>query len=197
MSDVIISTHEGRVFHEEFCPYIGRIKKRYRKQIPEERAIERGYCECKFCRSVRGLVYKYRKLGKENVYYDKGDNAFCIMTPGGFWKLLWRENKQEWHLFHMNHKGWKHFDPNLSPDILMRGSFHRQEDFRATTKLSKAIKYVESHDKNYLIAESDIRKMPKATSQQRKNYKKQKKRKHREDVRNVYRIFRNIEKEKK
>lgn len=196
MSDVIISTKEGTVFHELFCPYVQRIQSRHRKQVTEEKAIKKGYCECKFCRSVRGIAYKYRQLCEENISYDATDNAICIKTDVGFWKLIWRENTQDWHLFHMNHRGWKCFDKTLPDEKLMRGSFHRQEDFAPTTNVSKALKYIRSHDKNYKIAEEDIRKLNKGNSKQKKHYQQQKNRKKRESIRNVYRIFHNLEKEK-
>jgi len=195
VNEVIISTNERSVFHEQFCPYVNRIAKKYRKQIREDYAIMDGYCECKFCRSVRGIVYKYRKYGY-NVFYDAVDDAFCMKTNVGFWKLIWRENIEKWHLFHMNHKGWKSFNPDLPAKTLMRGSFHRQEDFRPTTKVSSAIKYILAHDKNYQLAEEDIRKVPKKTQYQKKRYNQQKKRKKKESIKNVYRIFNTLERNK-
>lgn len=200
MSDVVISTKERSVFHELFCPYAKRIKKQNRKQISEELAIQKGYCECKFCRSVRGMVYKYRGVvGLQwsqnsfiDILYDAIDNAFCARTPVGFWKLIWRDNTEEWHVFHMNHKGYKCFDPNLSSEMLMRGKFHRQDDFRTTTSISKALKYILAHDKNYHLAETDIRKMPRKTTEQKKRYKQQKKRKKKEAIKSLYRAFKNI-----
>jgi len=196
MSDVIVST-EGGVFHEEFCPYILRIQRKNKRQMPEEKALHKGYCECKFCRSIRGLVYKYRHESDLNVSYDPIDQAFCIRTKVGFWKLIWRENKQVWHLFHMNHRGWKCFDEKLPSKELMRGSFHRQEDFRECGKISKAIKYILSHDKNYQLAEEDIRKISRNTPAERKHYRQQKNRKKRESVKNVYRIFDELERKDK
>lgn len=200
MSEVVISTKERSVFHELYCPYIKRINKKNRKQIDEQEAIRRGYCECKFCRSVRGMVYKYRGVvGLQwsqnsfiDILYDAIDNAFCARTPVGFWKLIWRDNTEEWHVFHMNHKGYKCFDASLSSEMLMRGRFHRQDDFRSTTSISKALKYIRDHDRNYSLAETDIRKMPKRTHEQKKRYNQQKKRKKREAIKNVYKAFNKI-----
>lgn len=195
MNQVIISTNERSVFHEQYCPYVNRIRKKYRKQIGEDDAIRKGYCECKFCRSVRGIAYKYRQTSNVDIYYDKVDDAMCVKTDVGFWKIFWRDVSQDWHLFHMNHKGWKHFDKNLPAKILMRGSFHRQEDFKPTSHVNKILSYIKSHDHNYKLAEEDIRKMSKRTAKQRSHYRQQKNRKKRESIRSVYRIFNQLEKE--
>lgn len=195
MSDVVISK-EGEAYHELFCPYLGKIKKWHRKQISEDEARKRGYRECKFCRSVQGIVYKYKKIGKYDVSYDKVDNALCVKTEVGFWKLKWREASQDWQLFHMNHRGWKHFDQTYPAKKLMRGSFHRQDDFRPTTSVGKALSYIENHDLNYKQAEENIKLMPKNTPEQRRHYRNQKKRKTNESIRNVYKLFEELEKEK-
>ena len=199
MSDVIISKKERSVFHELFCPYVKRIAKNNRKQISENEARNRGYCECKFCRSVRGIVYKYREILADakdaTVHYDAIDNAMCVRTDYGFWKLIWRDNVQEWHVFHMNHKGYRCFDPTLSTEMLMRGRFHRQEDMRSETNVGKIIKYIRAHDRNYHIAETNIRKMSKATANDRRRYKQQKNRKRTESIRNVYKTLKYLKKE--
>jgi hypothetical protein len=196
LSKVIISTKE-KVFHEEFCPYVTRIQSQHRRRINEEKAIEKGYCECKFCRSVKGLVYKYRQLSNFDICYDAVDDALCVRTDVGFWKLIWREQYGNWVLFHMNHRGYKMFNPELPSKILMRGSFHRQEDFKATTSVAKALQYIESHDKAYRLGEEDYKRMPKNTQKQRLRYRQQRNRKQRESIHNVLTIINNLEKEKK
>ena len=197
MSDVIISKKQkGGMFHEPYCPYVKRIKKENRKQVEEAKAIRKGYCECKYCRSVKGLVYKYKNETDKDVSYDKVDDAFCVRTPVGFWKLIWRENQKEWHIFHMNHKGFDSFDPNASTKKLMRGNFHRQHDFKYSFSIKSALKYIESHDHNYKIAEENIRNMKRTTHKQRRDYQKQKGRKKKEAVRNVFKIFNKLEKER-
>ena len=189
MSNVIISRKKGEVYHEPFCPYVNYIGKKEKRSISEEKAINLGYRECKFCHSVRGISYNYRKNTDYCVSYDPVDDALCVRTDAGFWKLIWRDNIQRWHLFHMNHHGWHSFDPKLPSRILARGSFHRQSDFSPTTSVDCALHYIYAHDKNYGIAEQDIRKMPKNTKKQRSFYNIQKNRKKREGVREVYRIF--------
>ena len=198
MNLVVISKREKGAFHEEYCPYVKRIQKRFRRRVPEDEAVKRGYCECKFCRSVRGIVYKYRTSTDLDVSYDKIDDAMCVRTPVGFWKLIWRENYQVWHLFHMNKKGWKHFDSNLQSEKLMRGSFHRQEDFIPTASAEKAVKYILSHDNSYQIAEEQgVEKMPQRTPKQKLHYRQQKNRKKKESIRNVFKIFDELERKNK
>ena len=197
MNKVIISTNERGVFHEEYCPYAERIQPKYRKRIPEDKAIEKGYCECKFCRSVRGIVYKYRKTTDYDVYYDDIDNALCVKTEVGFWKLIWREQYQDLVLFHMNHRGYKAFNPELPAKVLMRGSFHRQEDFKASWSVSKALKYIDSHDHYFKLGEDNLKTMPQNTSKQRLRYRQQRNRKKKESIYNIMRIFNQLEKEKK
>lgn len=197
MSDVIISKREIGSYHEMFCPYSNAIYKSNRIYISEEDAIKRGYRECKFCHSVRGIVYKYKALNNLEISYDKIDDALCVRTQIGFWKLCWRDQQQAWYLFHMNHKGWKSFNDKYPSKFLMRGSFHRQDDFPPTTSISKAISYIDSHDKNYKIAEENVQKMSKTNSKQRKWYRIQKERKKREKIKNVFSIFKEIERAKK
>ncbi len=197
MNNVIISTNERGVFHEKYCPYAERIQPKYRRKIPEDEAVEKGYCECKFCRSVRGIVYKYRKTTDYDVYYDVEDNALCVKTKVGFWKLIWREQYQDWVLFHMNHRGYKAFNPELPAKVLMRGSFHRQEDFKATWSVGKALQYIASHDHFYRLGEENLKTMPQNTPKQRLRYRQQRNRKKKESIHNVMRILNQLEKEKK
>ena len=197
MGDVVISTKERSVFHESYCPYAKRINKKYKRYISEDLAHSKGYCECKFCRSVKGIIYKYRcKLPSVNISYDPIDNAMCIRTDIGFWKILWRDNIEKWQLFHMNHTGWKCFNPKLPDKTLMRGSFHRQFDCRSTSNAEKIIEYILSHDRNVQIIEtSGIKNLQKSTPKQKVNYRKAKNRKRKEDIKNVFKIFKEIEKE--
>lgn len=197
MKLVAISKSEGNVYHEEFCPYIKRMKSGNKKFVRLDYAKDHNYRPCKFCSGVKGIVYYFKTNEKEaDISYDKIDDAMCIKTKTGFWKLFYRARSQDWHLFHMNHKGYKSFNPNLKPKVLMRGSFHRQEDFKPTVHPGKALTYIKSHDKNYGIAETDIRRLPKNTAKQRVHYRQQKCRKKRESIKNVYKIFDELERKK-
>lgn len=192
MSNVIISRKEKGVFHELWCPYAKRIKKENRQERPEEIARKKGYCECKFCRSVRGIVYKYRQDGF-NVFYGAEDNTFCLRTNIGFWKLKWYENIQMWHLFHMNNKGYKSFNPELPTKVLMKGSFHRQEDFMKTSSVSKAVNYILAHDRSYqTLEEGGLKRLPRNSPKQKLHYRQAKNKQRKESIRNVYKILKNL-----
>ena len=190
MSDVVVSK-EGEVFHENFCPYLLRTKRKNRKTVSEEEAKKRGYRECCFCRSVKGLVYKYRKNGFE-TFYDAVDNAVCIQTEVGFWKAIWLDEEQEWRLFHLNHGD---FDSKKSPKQRMRGHFHRQKDVLQTSSLAKIVFYIRRHDESLLKSEGDYHNLPRSTPTQRKFYDRAKKRAKRKSVRNVYKILDQIKME--
>lgn len=184
MSMVYISL-DGKTYHEGWCPYVRRMKKR--NLIQEKAARERGMCECKFCRSAKGLVYRYRYLllGEMECYYDKVDDAVCFKTDAGFWKLIWMDD-ETWHLFHLNHGCfWK----ERPVEHMMRRSFHRQVDVPPSTSIAKIVNYIREHDKNLVLTDGDYRKMPRATKKQQKYYKKAKKKARKKSVQNVYKIL--------
>ena len=197
MSEVIISAKGNRIFHDQYCPYTRKIKKENQIRLPEWKARDTGYCGCKFCRSIKGLVYKFHKTGRKDISYDRIDNALCIRTDVGFWKIFWRENTQDWHLFHMNHGGRGHFDSTYPDKKLMRGAFHKQRDFLPSTHLQKVFQYIEEHDKSYRLAEEDVKKMPRNTPKQRNHYKYHKKRKRKESIQKVYKILDELNKKEK
>lgn len=195
MSKVVVSRFEKKVYHEEFCPYAKRIK--YHKWMSVDKAEEKGYCQCSFCHGVQGLVYKYNKLkpadAEYELSYDKVDDAFCVRTEVGFWKLIWRDKSETWATFHMNHKGGGCFDPEKSSKDLMRGSFHKQKDLTPTASISRIMTYILSHDKNYKIGDDKVEQMPRNNSKQRSEYRRTKKRLQKEKVRNVFNIFKELE----
>lgn len=191
MSDVLVSRNGKKVFHENFCPYILRTERKSRKTIDEEEAEEKGYRECAFCRSVKGIVYKYRMSGFD-AFYDSVDNAVCIRTDVGFWKAIWEEEEQQWKLFHMNHGD---FNPEKDPKRMMRSHFHRQRDVMPSTSLAKLVAYIQRHDDSILRYEDDFHKMPKTSPKQRKYYKHAKNRAKKKSIRNVYKILDQIKME--
>lgn len=191
MSDVLVSRKGKKVYHENFCPYILRTERKNRKTIDELEAIRYHYRECSFCRSVRGLVYKYRKSGLDTSF-DPIDNAMCIRTEVGFWKAIWVDEEQKWKLFHCNHGD---FAPEKPSRLLMRGHFHRQRDVPLTSSLSKIVAYILRHDESLIKCEGDYRKMPKNTPKQRKYYNRAKNRAKKKSIRNVYKILDQIKME--
>lgn len=182
---IVYASRDSKTYHEAWCPYAKRLK--HKELIQEEKARERGQCECKFCRSARGIVYRYRYLllGEIECLYDKVDDAICFKTDAGFWKLVWMED-QAWHLFHLNHGCfWK----ERPADQMMRRKFHRQVDVLPSTSVAKIVNYIREHDKNLVRTDGDYRKMPRSTKKQQKYYNRAKKRAKKKSVRNVYKIL--------
>lgn len=182
---MVYISQNGKTYHEPWCPYAKRIKRQ--QMISEEKARERGICECKFCRSAKGLVYRYRYLllGEMECLYDKVDDAICFKTDAGFWKLIWMSD-DAWHLFHLNHGC---FGKERPADVMMRRVFHRQIDVPPTTSIGKIVNYIKEHDRNLIQTDGDYRKMPRTTKKQQAYYKKAKKRAKNKSVRNVYKIL--------
>lgn len=191
MGDVLVSRTGKKVYHENFCPYILRTKKKNRKTLNEEEAKNLGYHECSFCRSAVGLAYKYRNSGLVTSY-DSVDNAVCVRTDVGFWKAIWMDDGQKWKLFHLNHGD---FDLKKKPKELMRCHFHRQRDVPLTDSLGSIIAYIRRHDESVKTYEGDYRKMPTATPMQRKYKKRAKNREKKKSIRNVYKILDQIKME--
>lgn len=188
---VYVGKH-SKSFHEGWCPYKERI--RYPIVMDENEAKKKGYCECKFCRSTKGLVHRYRKqpiVGLES-FYDPIDDALCFKTKAGFWKLIWYENELAWHLFHLNHGC---FWENRPVKHMMRRMFHRQTDMQPTSSVAKIAVYIQKHDENYKRTDGDYHKMPRTSKKQKKYYQQAKKRARNKSVRNVYKILDELKKE--
>lgn len=183
---------QGNIFHEAWCLYKVRI--RHPVSVEEKEAKSKGYHECKFCRSTKGLVYRYRKqplIGLES-FYDPIDDALCFKTKAGFWKLIWYENELAWHLFHLNHGC---FWENRPVKHMMRRTFHRQTDMQPTSSVAKIANYILKHDENYTRTDGDYHKMPRTSKKQKKYYQQAKKRAKKKSVRNVYKILDKLKKE--
>lgn len=191
MSDVLVSRFGKKVYHETFCPYILRTKRKNRKTMDETEAKHDGFRECKFCHSVRGIAYKYDKTGADTLY-DPVDDAICIRTEVGFWKILWYEDTEKWKLYHCNQGC---FSPDKDPKQLMRSHFHRQRDVAPTQSLGSIMAYIRQHDENLQQYNGDYRKMPTSTATQRKYYKKAKKLAKKKSINNVYKILNQIKME--
>ena len=191
MSDVLVSRDGSKVFHENFCPYILKTKRKNRKTIDEFDAQMEGYRECKFCRSVKGLVYKYRKSGLD-TFYDPVDNAACFRTEIGFWKAIWVDDEEKWKLYHCNHGS---FSLEKDPKRLMRSHFHRQRDVPLTTSLSQIVSYIRQHDESLQQYNGDYHKMPTNTPKQKQYYKRAKNRAKKKSIKNVYKILDQIKME--
>lgn len=195
MSNVVISANGGSTYHQEFCPHARRITQSNRTLVDEYFARTNNYKPCAFCCSPKGLAYKYRNMNGGESFYDPVDDAICIKTKVGFWKIIKDKRTNLWKLYHMNHNGYKSFDSNRSPEELMRGNFHRQDDVSKTSDIDDLVTYIRKHDHSRAIYEDDYRRMPKSTKQERKYYRQAKKRKRRESIKNVYALLDKIKME--
>lgn len=184
MKMVLVARNGRKIYHDTFCPYVA--DKNNFTVLGEPVAVERGYRPCKFCFSIRGIVFKCRHVHQLESIYDPVDDAVCIRTDVGFWKVIWRENSGRWHLFHLNSGK---FDPKAPSKNLMRRSFHRQYDLRETPSINKVVNYIREHDKSIVDTEGDYHKLPKTTKKQKRYYEQAKKRAKRKSVRNVYKIL--------
>ena len=189
----VIISKETKIYHEHWCPYVSKMNKKNRREEKLHRAINRGYHACKFCFSLKGEAFRAKRYAGINAYYDALDEAICIKTELGFWKAKYNEVAQDYTLFHMNHGGYKCFDPKFPPNKLARGCFHRQKDFRPTPDLEKIYRYIKHHDENKKLYMEDYRKMPKGTKLQRKYYEQAKKRKQRKDAKRVDQLLEEIQ----
>ena len=190
---VIVSRFGKNTFHENFCPYARKIKNENRLILSEFEAERKGYHECSFCRSARGMAYKYR-FGEFETAYDPSDEAMCIRSEVGFWKIIWSKNVEGWKLFHLNHCD---FDPKASSKELMRRGFHHQWDVTPTSSIPKIMKYIRNHDSDYARYGDDYHKMPTQTAKQKKFRKHAKNRAKKKSIRNVYKILNEIKMEGK
>lgn len=196
---VISKKSRDMIYHEEDCPYAKRMNKKYLRHVSIDTAKERGYHACSYCGGLHGMYLRMRDdptfFGriKEgiSVSYDRIDRGLCFRTKNGFWKVIIRGPVETYKLWHLNHG---HFDPELPDKILMRRTFHRQSDVKETLNIGRIIRYISDHDKAKRIMDDDWKKLPKATSKQKKYYKQAQKRAKQKENRRIDELFRKLEK---
>lgn len=196
---VISKKSKDMIYHEESCPYVKRMTKKYRRYISEENAKERGYHACSYCGGIHGLYLKLRDdpaycgRSKEGllISYDRVDRGICFRTSYGFWKVIIRGPVETYKLWHLN-RG--HFDAELPDKILMRRRFHRQSDVKETTNIGRIMQYISDHDKAKKIIENDWKKLPKSTPKQKKYYRQAQKRARQREHQRIDELFKKLEK---
>lgn len=196
---VISKKSSQMIYHEEDCPYAKRMSKKHRQYISEKTAIEKGYRPCTYC---GGLHRIYLNLKKDpNAYkkiregvtesYDRIDKGLCFRTKVGFWKVLNPKQCGEYRLWHLNHND---FDEKIPDKQLMRRSFHRQNDVKATANIVRIIQYIHDHDKAKRIMNDDWKKLPNKTPKQKKYYRQAAKRERKKQNRRIDELFKKLEK---
>lgn len=196
---VISKQSKDMIYHEESCPYVKRMNKKYLRHVTADTAKERGYRECSYCGGLHGMYVKMRdnpKLFQRGetgieVSYDRVDRGVCFRTANGFWKVIIRGPVETYKLWHLN-RG--HFDPELPDKILMRRTFHRQSDVKETLNMGRIIRYISDHDKAKRIMDEDWKKLPKSTPKQKKYYKQAQKRAKRKEHKRIDELFKKLEK---
>lgn len=196
---VISKKSDQMIYHEDSCPYAKRMQKKYSRYISEGNALEKGYRPCSYCGGLHGIYLHF--INDPKMYgrfhegltasFDRKDKALCFRTDIGFWKIVENRRTNEYKLYHLNQG---HFEKDTPDKILMRRTFHRQSDVKGTTKMTRLVQYIFDHDKAKKIMDNDWKKLPKATSKQKKYYKQAKKREQRKQSRRLDDLFRMLEK---
>ena len=189
MSVVVSIGSNSRVYHRIGCPYEKRISEKYRMGMSEKRARKKGYHFCKYCGAVKGLFRvqgdKLTRIARgmdEELRFEK--DTFFVRTDAGFWKFYWVKDAQGFVLYHRNT-----FNEAWSYESMMRGTFHRQKDVKATNAPKDILQYISAHDRAKKIIADDYRKLPRSTPKQKQYYKAAQSRDRRKKVRRVERLF--------
>ena len=194
---VIISTaSKSKVWHRPRCPHSRQILPDNRLSLPKHEAKAAGYRPCRCCATLNGsiraagatLESHARRLHMELTLDGKTLHA---RTAEGFWKIFWVPDADGLMLLHRNR-----FDPALPTEKLTRGSFHRQSDVRITDSLVSILEYIEAHDRAQPILRDDYHKLPRRTRQEKRYYEAAERRSRRNEVRRVFSLFDQIEKER-
>ena len=89
---VISKKSSQMIYHEETCPYVQRMNKKYSRNISIHDAEEQGYHPCAYCGGLHGKYVKMRDypamfgklLDGISVSYDRIDRGICFRTSHGF-----------------------------------------------------------------------------------------------------------------
>lgn len=197
---MIISRGKGAgCYHEEWCPYAKKIGKRYKRFLNKDEARRRGYQECSWCGGMHGIYLTLKKnpehfgkFGRNlHYYYDRKDQALCVRTDIGFWKILKNRAQEIYALYHLNSRD---FSQTAADKYLARRLYHRQTDVKDTDNAGFVLRYIYKHDKaREMMWNEDYRKLPKSTKQQKRYYKQVKKMQIRKEINRVNDIFAELE----
>lgn len=197
---IISINSRQKIYHEEYCPYVNRIRRK--TFITKKEAQKRGYSECSCCGGLRGEYLRMKLkpdiLGKAKggiaLSWDKNYHGLCLRTDVGFWKVLRSDYDGRYKLYHLNQD---YFDPIQSDKVLMKQRFHRQQDVPKTRSMKKIVHYVFEHDRAKKVMEQNYRNLPKSTKQQRKYYGQAKNRERRKQLKVVDNLFKQLEEERR
>lgn len=187
--EVVLNKNSG-MFHQQNCRYVKRLNDGRKEVVQYQDVLQAGYSPCSVCSKASQAVKEYDPGGQRRLIWDKEHDGVCIRTPESFWRAQYKQRDQTWRLYHQNGKGTNCFDPVAPDDVLMRGAFHRQADVGPVKDLDTLLDYIRHHDHYARKRDSDYRKLPK---QERKREQKRRKR---QGIREVNKLFKQLEKEK-
>ena len=190
---------KNKIYHEDWCPYVP-IKAKFGKlsqwtATTKKNVIEDGYKPCKWCCGMHGLYLRLKERNRHNdirLCYEWEHQRICFRTENGFWNVREGDNGMFW-LYHLNHYL---FDPDAKDTELMKRKHHRQKDVKETEDVWHIMDYISKHDRMKPIVDQNWRRLPKTSRKKRKYYNQAKKRAERKAVRNLDKIFKQIENER-
>ena len=69
---VISKKSSQMIYHEEDCPYAKRMDKKYKRNISERRALERGYHACSYCGGLHVFYVQHvNEPSDVSMFYDR------------------------------------------------------------------------------------------------------------------------------
>ena len=204
---IVSRNSKKKVFHSEnveLCPYAGRIKKENRMHGNEERLIQEGYCACSWCLGMHGAYLRLRKnpnqFGQHKIkllyYWDRKNNALCVRTKAGMWKIVSDSFANEITVFHMNKSPFNNYRGSQGWPKAQNRQFHRQKDVDPRSSLSRVLNYISEHDRAKMVSNGDWKKLPRDTKRQKEHYKRAKKKNKKKEIRNVIRLIEKMEQKK-
>lgn len=184
------------VYHKPGCIYERKILPDNRWSLkPDKIEHSKKFCVCKYCEGLKGdvrvhrtVIAKWEKQKKAEFFFDEKTQTMYIRTKIGCWKFFLKEDIGKYLLYHRNE-----FDSSIDWQTLIYGEFHRQTDVKPTGNLMKLLEYIFAHDQAKIIIMDDYRKLPRATKQQRKYYRKAEEKERRKRIRTVDSLFAQLE----
>lgn len=181
---------QKKIYHKEGCPYLKRVPGKFKSWVDIDDSNYRGYRACKYCEGNRGWARIFHRRGWRmkierwaDCFYDDFTGNLYIRTDAGFWKLVWKAEKQDFMLFHLNK-----FEKNRSIKSMMKDRFHKQSDVKPTASFDSLVDYIVAHDRSRMMYKSH-KEMPSRTKQQKKYRKQAEKRERRQANRRIDELF--------
>lgn len=181
-----------KVYHENWCPHVRRIRYKNREKMSAEQAEAAGYRPCRCCHGVGGYAYLHKKelaekreKGTLQCVCDLHSQTLYLRTDRGFWKIFEKDGRYE--LMHRND-----FSPERKAMELRNGRFHRQWDAGTAYQPDKLVRYAEKHDEAIKVIEDDYRKLPRRTKREKRYYENARRRANQMQERRLDELFAQI-----